>query len=102
MAQRAQEADRVALAARRAFLRTAGEESDGGRQSQHAADAGPSSQLSAEDRAVNCGLGAEHATIVDMGFEPEAALEAINRAARNHTGAERQIEAAIALLVGAA
>ena len=64
-----------------------------------AAAAPPPPRRPVEDRAHSCGVGDQHQTLVGMGFEGEASLEALVRAARNHSDAERRIAAAVEDLV---
>ena len=64
-----------------------------------AAAAPPPPRRPVEDRAQTCGVGDQHQTLVGMGFEGEASLEALVRAARNHSDAERRIAAAVEDLV---
>ena len=54
-----------------------------------------------EDRARTCGVGDEHQKLVGMGFEGEASLDALVRAARSHQDAERRIAVAVQTLIGA-
>lgn len=59
----------------------------------------PPPRRPAEDRARTCGVGDEHQKLVGMGFEGEASLEAIVRAARSHRDAPNRMRAAVADLV---
>ena len=52
-----------------------------------------------EDRARTCGVGDEHQKLVGMGFEGEASLDALVRAARSHQDAPNRMRAAVADLV---